>query len=198
MYGNTQSMDTKNQELVDLLARCALRDQKALKILYDRVSGYLNAVAFRMLKSNDLASDVLQEAFVQIWENAGSYRPHMAQPLTWMTSITRYRALDRLDKEKRYAKRFQQTNGDDDPLDSAEACPTQAPDSDLQRSQLGKQIDACLSTLSEHARQSIRLAYLEGFSRDEIAEKLNTNANTVKSWLRRGSERLKKCLETKI
>lgn len=191
-------MDTKNQELVDLLARCALRDQKALKVLYDRVSSYLNAVAFRMLKSNDLAGDVLQEAFVQIWENAGSYRPHLAQPLTWMTSIIRYRALDRLDKEKRYAKRFQQVDEDDDAIDSAAACSTQTPDAELQRSQLGQQIDACLNTLSEHARQSVRLAYLEGFSRDEIAIQLNTKANTVKSWLHRGSERLKKCLETKV
>lgn len=175
-----------------------MRDQNALQLLYKRVSGYLNAVAFRMLKSNDFANDVLQEAFVQIWENAGSYRPHMSQPLTWMTSIIRYRALDRLDKEKRLAKRFQQPSAEDDAIDSAAECDTKTPDAELQRSQLSQQIEDCLSTLTEKARRSIRFAYLEGFSRDEIAAKLNTNTNTVKSWLHRGSERLKKCLETKI
>ena len=191
-------MDTKNQELVDLLARCALRDQKALKILYERVSGYLYAVTYRMLKSKELADEILQEAFVQIWDNAESYRPHLSQPLTWMASITRYRSLDRLDKEKRYAQRFQESDGDNDMINTAEACPTQDPDSVLQSSQLGRQIEVCLRALKEDIQHSIKLAYLEGFSREEIATKLNTNVNTVKSWLRRGSERLKKCLETQI
>jgi RNA polymerase sigma-70 factor (ECF subfamily) len=89
--------------LVDLIARCALRDQRALKQLYEKVSPYLNRVAYNIMKSDDLANDVLQEAFVQIWHNAGDYRPDKAKPLTWLTSITRYRALDRLAKEQRHA-----------------------------------------------------------------------------------------------
>src|SRR5688572_11780816 len=98
-------MDIPDRELETLLARCALRDTAAIKVLYDHLGGYFNVIAFRLLKSEDLSNDVLQEAFVQIWQNAGTYRADLATPLTWMTSIVRYRALDRLAKEKRHWQR---------------------------------------------------------------------------------------------
>ncbi|WP_317932243.1 RNA polymerase sigma factor [Halioxenophilus sp. WMMB6] len=63
-----------NDELMDLLARCTLRDQKALERLYQKTAAYLNGVAYRILGSSDASNDVLQEAFVQIWENAASYQ----------------------------------------------------------------------------------------------------------------------------
>ncbi|GLS24300.1 RNA polymerase sigma factor [Marinibactrum halimedae] len=187
-----------NDELVDLIARCTLRDQHSLKLLYDKVGGYLNAVIFKILKSDELSNEVLQEAFIQIWENASTYRPHKAKALTWMTSIARYRALDRLSVEKRHAKYLQENDEENDVLESAEGSHTDTPDFSLYASQLNHQIEQCLSKLSEKVQQSVKLAYLEGFSREEIAEKHNTNTNTVKSWLRRGSERLKTCLEGKI
>lgn len=192
------TMDSKNQELADLLARCTLRDQKALQSLYNKVHRYLYATIYRMLKSQETSEEVLQEAFVQIWENAERYQAHLSQPLTWMTSIARYRALDRLDKDKRYAKRFQENDSEIDIIESTAACNSESPESVLQQTQLGKHIHKCLSGLTDKVQESIKLAYLEGFSRDEIAETLQTNANTVKSWLRRGSERLKKCLEAKV
>lgn len=191
-------MEDKDQELVDLIARCALKDDKALKLLYERVAGYLNAVAFRILKSDDLANETLQEAFIQIWENAASYRPHKAKALTWMTSILRYRALDRLDKEKRHLHKLQIPSDDEDTIHTIAADDELAPESTAARSQTESQIIQCLETLTEKAKQSVILAYIEGYSRDEIASKLDTNTNTVKSWLRRGSERLKKCLEQKL
>ncbi len=191
-------MEHKDQELVDLIARCALKDQMALKALYERLSGYLNAVAFRILKSDDLANEALQEAFIQIWENASSYRPHKAKALTWITSILRYRALDRLDKEKRYMYKFQAPGEEEDPISTIAADDSMTPESTTMQTQTEGQIVQCLETLADRARQSIKLAYLEGYSREEIAEKLETNTNTVKSWLRRGSERLKRCLEQKI
>ncbi|WP_086930390.1 RNA polymerase sigma factor [Agarilytica rhodophyticola] len=191
-------MDSKNEELVALIARCAIKDQAALKLLYERVSPYLNAVAYRILKSDEMANDVLQEAFIQIWQNADAYRPHMAKPLTWMTSILRYRALDRLDKEKRYQQHIQNDDDSEDIFSTIPANSKSAPESTVQSSQVSQHIMICLGGLSEKIRESIKLAYLEGFSREEIANKYDTNPNTVKSWLRRGSERLKKCLETKI
>lgn len=188
-------MDTRDEELADLIARCSLRDQLALKMLYDRIGGYLNAVIFRILKSEEIANEVLQEALIQIWENAGSYRSHLAKPLTWITSIARYRALDRLEKEKRYAQRFQ---SDDEIVETFASDEQSTPHNDVQNTQLNQQIHKCLDLLNEQVRGSIKLAYLEGFSRDQIAERLGTKTNTVKSWLRRGAERLKQCLETKI
>jgi RNA polymerase sigma-70 factor (ECF subfamily) len=184
-------MDPRDEELVNLIARCAIRDQQALKQLFDRLGPYLHAVAFRILKSGDLSNDTLQEAFVQIWNNAASYRPDRAKPLTWITSILRYRALDRLDKERKHTNHLiAEADVEEQALESGET-----PERALQQTQLRYQIERCLEMLSQDSRRCIRLAYLEGYSREEIATRLATNINTVKSWLRRGSERLRRCLE---
>jgi len=189
----TASPDSRNEELITLIARCAIRDQAALKLLFERVAPYLNAVVFRILKSDELAKDVLQEAFLQIWTNAASYRPHLANPLTWMASIARYRALDRLDVEQRLRERFVSSDHDyllDEHLSS------QNPEQDVSTSQLKFNLHKCLLALSDNIKRSVELAYLYGYSREEIAQKFSTNTNTVKSWLHRGAERLKLCLET--
>ncbi len=188
-------MDSKDEELVSLIARCAIRDQTALKQLVDRLGPYLNAVAFRIMKTEDLSNDVLQEAFVQIWTNAASYRPDKSRPLTWMTSIVRYRALDRLEREKKHQDRIHTEDGDD-PLDRIES--DASPDGEVQTGQERSHIEGCLEELNEKVGTAIRLAYIEGYSREEIAGRFRTNANTVKSWLRRGAERLKQCLEAKL
>lgn len=189
----TVSTDSRNEELITLIARCAIRDQAALKLLFERVAPYLNAVVFRILKSDELAKDVLQEAFLQIWTNAASYRPHLANPLTWMASIARYRALDRLEVEKRLRERFVSADHDY-PLD--EHLIHQNPEQDVSASQLKFNLHKCLLALSDNIKRSVELAYLYGYSREEIAQKFSTNTNTVKSWLHRGAERLKLCLET--
>lgn len=185
----------KDDELVNLIARCALRDQQALKQLYDRLSPWLNGVAFRILKSAELSNDVLQEAFVQIWNNASSYRPDKAKPLTWICSIVRYRALDRLELERKHLDRLVH----DDELHALDkhASNLNIEDS-VQQVQINDHIRSCLQELNERIADCIKLAYLFGYSREEIAERFSTPVNTVKSWLRRGSEKLRLCLESKL
>jgi len=189
----TVSPDSRNEELITLIGRCAIRDQAALKLLFERIAPYLNAVVFRILKSDELAKDVLQEAFLQIWTNAATYRPHLANPLTWMASIARYRALDRLEVEQRLRERF--VSADHDYL-LDEHLSYQSPEQDMNASQLKFNLHKCLLALSDNIKRSVELAYLYGYSREEIAQKFSTNTNTVKSWLHRGAERLKLCLET--
>jgi RNA polymerase sigma-70 factor, ECF subfamily len=186
-----ENQDSRDEELINLIARCALRDQAALKRLFDRVSPYLNALALRILKSRELSAEVLQEAFLQIWNNASSYRPQLAKPLTWMASITRYRALDRLDKEMRSQRAIS-------PIEELEDLPGgDEPEQSVGASQLRFHLHQCLSTLGDKIKRSIELAYLYGHTREEIAQHFATNTNTVKSWLHRGAERLKLCLEAK-
>ncbi len=187
----TVPTDNQDDELINLIARCALRDQAALKALFERVGPYLNAVAWRILKTTELSNEVLQDAFLQIWNNAASYRPHLARPLTWMASITRYRALDRLDKERRIRHKSLSLEDTGDLPGGAE------PEHNLGASQMRFHLHQCLSTLGDNIKRSIELAYLQGYSREEIAQQFSTNANTVKSWLHRGAERLKLCLEAK-
>jgi RNA polymerase sigma-70 factor (ECF subfamily) len=188
-------MDETDKELVALVARCALRDQDALKTLFDRLGPYLNAVAFRILKSEELSNDVLQDAFIQIWLNAASYRPDLARPLTWITSIVRYRALDRLAKERKHQVR--EFNDEDGGEVCSALCSADDPEQQAHMDHLQTLIATCMQRLTDNSRRSIQLAYLEGYSREEIANRLQTNVNTVKSWLHRGAERLKQCLEAK-
>lgn len=186
-------MDARDDELVTLIARCAIRDQTALKQLFDRLGTYLYGVALRIIKAEDLSNDVLQDAFVQIWTNASSYRPSQSKPLTWITSIVRYRALDCLDKEHKHQSHTPDGDRDLDWLESSDS-----PELHAQNAQMQVLLTECMQGLSKEIRSSISLAYLEGYTRDEIAAYLQTNINTVKSWLHRGADRLKLCLEAKI
>jgi RNA polymerase sigma-70 factor, ECF subfamily len=186
---NSGADTARDDQLINLIARCALKDQLALKQLYDQTSAYLNAIAWRILRSQDLSNDVLQEAFLQIWKNAASYRPHMARPLTWMGSIIRYRALDRLEKDTLIQKHVRPFDEDEEFSGGDE------PEQLISLSQLQFHLHNCLNTLGDNIKRSIELAYLHGLSREEIALMLSSNVNTVKSWLHRGAERLKLCLD---
>lgn len=181
------------EALITLIARCALRDKKALKNLYEQTSAYLNAIAFRIVRSPDLCSDVLQEAYLQIWNNASSYRPDQAKVLTWMSSIVRYRAIDRIDHENRHR---QHTVEWDVEAEDTHVVDHHTPERSAINDQLQDQLVLCMEQLTERVKLSIQLAYIEGHSREEIASRFNTNTNTVKSWLHRGADALKQCLET--
>lgn len=180
--------------LISLLARCALRDQKALESLYALTSAYLNGVAFRILGCEDSSNDVLQESFVQIWNNASSYTLNQSNPTTWMTSIVRYRAIDKLRHEGRHQNRPHH--------EAEEEILLNTPSEDnqekaYQRFRLNEDLQKCLDAMNDKFKQSLELAYLYGYSREELANTLDTNINTVKSWLKRGGTKLKECLEGK-
>lgn len=178
------------QEFETLIAQCALGDQKAFAHLYESTSSRLNGIAFRILRNVESANEVLQEAFVQIWKNAGEYRAEKAEPMTWMASIVRYRAYDRLKFEKRRIEGAQ-IQADIDNFDDIE---------DHQKDgvalcEINEQLEGCLNTLEDKQRKSILMAYYYGYSREEISSKFEKPINTIKSWLRRGIGRLKQCLE---
>jgi len=181
-----------NEMLMNLIARCALREQKALEALYQAAAAYLNGVAFRILGSADSSNDVLQESFVQIWNNASSYTPAQGNPTTWMTSIVRYRAIDKLRHEARHQNR---------PHHEAETeillnTPTEETQEETySRFRLNAQLKQCLESMNDKFKQSLELAYLYGYSREELADVLDTNINTVKTWLKRGGAKLKVCME---
>ncbi len=181
-----------NDELMDLLARCALRDQKALEVLYRRTSAYLNGVAYRILGSADSSNDVLQESFIQIWNKASNYTPAQGSPTTWMTSIVRYRAIDKLRHEGRHQNRPHHEEESEILLNT----PSDHTQEDIySRFRLNQQLQTCLDAMNDKFKQSLELAYLYGYSREELAETLGTNINTVKSWLKRGGAKLKDCMK---
>lgn len=159
----------------------------ALKRLYDIESRRLFGIALRIVRRQDVAADVLQEAFVQIWQNAGSYSPDRGAAEAWLTGIVRFRALDAVRKMGREVLSDDPSLGDvaeePDVLEridaAAEACA-------LRR---------CLAELDEVQRRSIVLAFVDGFSHSEIAQRLAEPLGTVKSRIRRGLDALRKCLQ---
>ncbi|KIH81192.1 sigma-70 family RNA polymerase sigma factor [Pseudomonas batumici] len=176
------------EQLRQLLAQCSLGNRRAFETLYRSVAPRLHGVALRCLGRADLAEEVLQESFVRIWNNASRYEAHLSAPMTWMVNITRNRAIDQLRRlrevplDDRQAERL----ADDSP--SAQ----ELLDSARQSSALNR----CLETLEGPQRQSITLAYFHGLSYAELAERLPAPLGSVKSWIRRGMERLRRCLES--
>jgi RNA polymerase sigma-70 factor (ECF subfamily) len=178
------------QGLEDLLARTAQGDRAAFRRLYEASAAKLYGVALRILRRGDWAEEVLQDCYLSIWSRAGDYRAGLSAPMTWMTSIVRNRCLDWLRRPN-----VEQGREDYDELaGSLAADPAWDPQRQVQDAREARALHACLETLGERQRQSIALAYLHGLSHGELAAHLREPLGTVKTWVRRGLEKLRECL----
>jgi RNA polymerase sigma-70 factor (ECF subfamily) len=178
------------ERLAELLARCALRDQRAFAALYQSSSAKLFAVAVRITRRRDWAEEVLQEAFVSIWNHAAGYNSAKSAPMTWMSAIVRNRALDLL----RRPREVEIDEAHEDMMASL-ADQSPGPEELLQLSMQAAGLGECMKTLSEEQRRSITLAFFHGLSHAELAQQMRKPLGTVKTWVRRGLDRLKGCLE---
>jgi RNA polymerase sigma-70 factor (ECF subfamily) len=178
------------EQLSDLLARCALRDQRAFATLYQFSSAKLFAVAVRITRRRDWAEEVLQEAFVNIWNHAAGYNSAKSAPMTWMTAIVRNRALD-------WLRRPREVEIDEEHEELMASIPDESPGPEelLRRSLEAGELAECLKTLTEEQQRSISLAFFYGLSHGELAEQMRKPLGTVKTWIRRGLDRLKGCLD---
>ncbi|MGV2289617.1 sigma-70 family RNA polymerase sigma factor [Trinickia sp. YCB016] len=177
--------------LAALLARVAGEDAAALRSLYDLTSSKLFGVALRILVKREWAEEALQDAFVSIWRYAGDYRESLAAPMTWMAAIVRNRALDVLRRQKTSAAG--QTEWSES-LDEVLAGPDPDPADSALLSQEARRLAICMARLDANQRQAVALAYMRDQSHSEIAEVLKVPLGTVKSWVRRGLEKLKTCM----
>lgn len=178
-------------QLEHLLARIALKDQKALQQLYQKAAGKLNGIAMKILHDADLSNDVLQETFLQIWHHAGEYRRDLGEPMAWMSSLLRYRTLDKLRVENREQKRRDQYEEVQSLFGETHAV---SPVTIMLQQDVNSSLNRCLETLDVTNRNAILMAYYYGHSREDIAIHVEQPINTVKSWLKRGLTRLAKCL----
>lgn len=182
-------MSNNNEELIGLLARSAVGDQNAFSRLYEHTAPRLYGVCLRLLRQRELAEEVLQEVYVRIWHQAPEYTPERGTVMTWMATIARYRAIDTL---RRHARRPEA------PLDEGiarELSDTGA--GPLEATAAGGEaaaLERCLGELSETQRDAIGLAFFQGLTHEEVGERLQSPLGTVKSWIRRGLQSLKRCL----
>lgn len=185
----------RNALLADLLSRTAMADQQAFAELYRRTSSHLFGVALRIVREGPTAEEILQEAFVNVWHHAGSYVAARSQPLTWLTAVVRNRCLDHVRRREldTVAMSRSDDEGDDRDLDFPSNDPSPA---DLLMAGADAQsVRDCVETLEGGARQAIALAFFQGLTHAELADHLRQPLGTVKSWVRRGLEKLKGCLD---
>ena len=183
------------QTLSDLIARSALKDPRAFKQLYDATAARLYPVALRILRRQQLAEDVLQEAFVNIWQRADSFVGADCHPMTWLTSIVRNRSIDTLRTQKNEVSltREDSENEDDAQMEIEDDGPS--PLQMLVSAADARQVRQCLDRLDASQRQSIALAFYQGLSHQELANHLEQPLGTVKAWVRRGLEKLGRCMQ---
>ncbi len=169
------------------LEACARGERLALRALYDRESRWLLGVAVRIVRDRDAAQDVLQDAFLQIWQRAGTYQRALGSGRGWVYTVVRHRALD----EVRRAGRETAVGDDIDAVADRQA----QSDSEFDTSSLDAELVAqCLKALDERKRECVVYAFVDGYTHEQIAQRLATPVGTVKSWIRRGLILLKACL----
>ena len=194
MSGNGQHVAADGAALIGvadevLLERLAAgTDQTALSELYDRYQAAMYGLAMRITNDAALAQDAVQEAFVGVWRNAGRYSAGRASVRTWMLSITHHRAID-IVRRRRPAATLPETETVDESL--------RVPDvwAEVVRAVDGDALRRAMEALSGAQRQSIEMAYFEGLTQVEIADRAGIPLGTVKSRVRLGLQQLRKLLE---
>lgn len=177
-----------SKRLETLLTACARGQESALAELYQLSAPHLFALVVRMLRRKDWAEEVLQECYLSIWQNASRFSSEQSQPMTWMTRIVRNRCIDQLRRPDL------ERPDPDGAIQDAWADDALGPLGLLQASDDGKRLARCLGELESRQRMAIAMSFFDDLSHAEIAEKLESPLGTIKSWLRRGLERLKRCL----
>lgn len=168
------------------LASCARGDRGALRMIYDREAPTLLAVAARIVRRRELAEEVLQDAFVQIWRRAGSFDPARGSGRSWIYAVVRNRALNQLRDDRHQ------------PVEDSELEAYVAREEDLddayERLAESNALRRCLARLDPTRRRAVLLAYVAGLTHGEIAGRLGAPLGTVKAWIRRSLTSLKGCM----
>jgi RNA polymerase sigma-70 factor, ECF subfamily len=175
-------------ELIWLLGAVARGDETAFERLYDATRAKLYGVLLRILGRPALAEEVTKETYVKIWKMADEFDPAAASPMTWMVAIARNRAIDIVRKR-----------GDLSVEEEAEAPePASEAPQPLARREMTEELKrllSCLGRLDPEKQRIVLLAYYSGWSRDQLAQKLDIPVNTIKTWLRRSLLEIRECME---
>lgn len=166
-------------ELVDALAGVARGDRAAMRRLYAATSAKLYGVCLRILRDGSEAEEVLQDAYMVVWRRASAYDPARGAPMTWLVTVTRNRALDRLRSRKAlHTAPLEPTHEPVDPAPAADAAMVADEDS--------RRLQACLDDLDPRTAAAIRAAFEQGLTYEALAHAHGVPVGTMKSWIRRG------------
>ena len=174
-----------------MLQAIARKDDLALAALYDRYRLVLFGLLMRILNRREEAEEVLQEVFLQVWRRAADFDERRGRPFTWLVTLTRSRAIDRL-RQLNSRDRFVSSDTEflvDGVLDPAQ---------DAVRSEQRDLVAGALAELSEDQRRTLTLAYFEGLTQTEIAARLRSPLGTVKTRMRSGMIKLRELLSQRM
>lgn len=180
-------VSTPDFDYESAIEACARGERFALRALYDQESRRLLGVALRIVRNRDVAHDVLQDCFLQVWQRASSYQRALGSARGWLYTVVRHRALD----EVRRSQRSGVVEGDVEEMsddDASAVHPPAVPFADAEA------LQRCLDALDERKRDCIVSAFVEGYTHDEVARRLQLPVGTVKTWIRRGLLTLRECL----
>ena len=168
------------------ILRAAQGDRAAFRALYDATSAKLLGIALRVLNDRAEAEDVLQEIYVKIWHNAARYTVNGLSPMTWLITIARNSAVDRLRKRRR--------TDASDTLDERVADEGAGPEALAVAASERRRLDACMDELPGPRAEAVRRAYLDGETYADLAARFDVPLNTMRTWLRRSLLKLRECL----
>ena len=174
------------EDIENAILRVSLGDRAAFSFLYDATSAKLFGVCLRVLNDKAEAEDVLQDVFVKVWHKAGLYKANGLSPMTWLITLARNAAIDRLRARKTG------TVDIDDVHDLSDGAPT--PEAEAVAASERQRLLNCLEELEADRADAVRRAYLDGDSYKELAARYDVPLNTMRTWLRRSLLALKDCL----
>jgi RNA polymerase sigma-70 factor, ECF subfamily len=172
--------------LGSLLARCAEGDHAAFRQLYDLKSGHLYGFALRLTRQPQLAADAVHDTLMQVWHRSARFDASRGAAEAWLFTLLRYRTIDILRSRRR---------------EEYEAEPREIADGDadalalLSAGEDAAALRRCLQALEATQRRAVTLAFLDGLSHPELAARLQAPLGTIKSWVRRALQSLRRCLE---
>jgi RNA polymerase sigma-70 factor, ECF subfamily len=179
--------DDERATLSRALVAAGLGERSAFEDVYRRTSAKLFGICLRIFANRQDAEDALQDAYITIWNKAGTYNADRASPITWLAAVTRNRAIDRLRSRR---------NAGSAPLDEARdvADPQPLADATMMADADNRAITDCIKTLDTRDGDFISSAFLKGATYAELAERDGMPLGTVKSRVRRALLKLKACL----
>jgi RNA polymerase sigma-70 factor (ECF subfamily) len=175
------------EQIESMIGRVALGDRAAFTQLYDATSAKLFGVSLRVLNNRAAAEDAMQDSFVKIWKNAGRYQSNGLSPMTWLITIARNTAIDRL-------RATRKGHVDIDTPGLELAATGAGPEQMAIATGEARRLTACLDTLEEDRGAALRGAYLDGQSYADLAQAFSVPLNTMRTWLRRGLISLRECM----
>jgi RNA polymerase sigma-70 factor (ECF subfamily) len=183
------SVSEPSDQLSSRLQAVGRGDRAALQEVYSATSAKLMGVCLRILGERSEAEDVLQETYIAVWRRAGTYDPAKAGAISWLVAVARNKALDRI-----RAGRVRRASA---PLDAAAeiADPARSALAEVETADENRALMNCLEELDADQKASIRAAFIDGLTYEELAQRRNVPLGTMKSWIRRGLMKLRGCLE---